>query len=50
MPAGKKNYTIRWFDVVEGTYKEATTELNGNILWANSPLEKDGVLVLTGDR
>ena len=49
IPAGKK-YTIRWFDVVEGTYTDATIDLNGNVLSASSPLDKDGVLVLTGDQ
>ena len=49
MPAGK-NYTIRWFDVVEGIYTDATIELSGNVLLAFNPLEKDAVLVLTGDQ
>ena len=49
IPTGKQ-YTIRWFDVVEGIYTDATIELRGNVLSASSPLEKDGVLVLTGDQ
>ena len=49
IPAGKK-YTIRWFNVEEGIYTDATIELSGSVLSANSPFEKDVVLVLTGDQ
>jgi hypothetical protein len=49
LPTGKK-YTISWFDAVEGRYTDATVEISGNVLSAESPLEKDGVLVLTIDQ
>ncbi|MEN8201060.1 MAG: DUF4038 domain-containing protein [Bacteroidota bacterium] len=47
LPSGAK-YKPKWFDPVENRYINASIKLEGRLLQADSPLEKDVVLVLTG--
>jgi hypothetical protein len=42
-----RTYTAKWFDPVENSYRDADVRWEGRKLQAQSPLEKDAVLVLT---
>jgi hypothetical protein len=46
LPASK-SYRAKWFDPVKNSYTDADVGLEGRVLQAGSPLEKDAVLVLT---
>jgi len=47
LPSGVR-YKTQWFDPVENKLINASVKLEGRLLQAASPLEKDAVLVLTG--
>lgn len=47
LPSGV-SYTPLWFDPIKNEFRETELEVQGRLLRAESPFEKDAVLVLTG--